>query len=109
MDRNTRKLVAIEGIHHLKVDVNRFYIKRQDGGHGLVKLASTYNADIVGLSEYIKQGQDRLTKFVQDYETGKTKYSLKKAANLTNQEYITQETATQNIENQLSSALKMRR
>jgi hypothetical protein len=73
-----RKLVTIEGIHHLKVAVNRFYIKRQSGGHGLVKLASAYNAAIVGLGEYIEQGQDRLTKLVQDYDAGKTKYSLQK-------------------------------
>jgi len=45
-----RKLVTIEGIHHLKVDIYRFYIKRQNGGHGLVEMASTYNAAIVGLS-----------------------------------------------------------
>jgi len=93
IDWNRRKLVTIEGIHHLKVDVNRFYIKRQNGGHGLVGLGSAYNAVIVGLGKYIKQGQDRLTKLVQDYDAGKTKYSLPKEANLTKQEYITQETA----------------
>jgi len=49
-----RKLVTIEGIHNMKVDVNRFCIKRQNGGHGLVELASAYNAVIVGLGEYIK-------------------------------------------------------
>jgi len=46
---------------------------------------------------------------VQDYDAGKTKYSLQKEANLTKQEYITQETTAQNIKNQLSPALKMRR
>jgi len=54
-------------------------------------------------------GQDRLTKLVQGYDAGKTKYSLQKEANLTKQEYITQETAAKNIKNQLSLALKMRR
>jgi len=79
IDQNMRKRVIIEGIHHLKVDVNRFYIKRQNGGHGLVEVASAYNAAIVGLSKYIKQGQDRLTKLVQDYNAGKTKYSAKRS------------------------------
>jgi hypothetical protein len=41
-----RKLVTLEGIHHLNVDVNRFYINKQNGGHGLVELASAYNAAI---------------------------------------------------------------
>ena len=109
IDRNRRKLATIEGTHHLKVDVNRFYIKRQNGGHGLVELASAYSAAAVGPGKYMKQGQDRLTKLVQDYDAGKTRYSLQKEANLTKQEYITQETAAQNIKNQLSPALKMRR
>lgn len=46
MDEKMRKLVTVEEIHHLKVGVNRFYIKRQNGGHGLVELASAYNAGI---------------------------------------------------------------
>jgi len=46
---------------------------------------------------------------VQDYDAGKTKYSLQKEANLTKQEYITQETAAQNTKNQLNPAFKMRR
>jgi len=39
-------------------------MKRQNDGHGLVKLESAYNADIVVLSEYIKQGKDRLIRLM---------------------------------------------
>jgi hypothetical protein len=39
--------------NNLKADVNRLYIKRRSGGHGLVKLEYAYDAAIVGLSEYI--------------------------------------------------------
>jgi hypothetical protein len=46
-----RKLITTEGIHHSKADVNRLRIKRQNGGHGLIKLESAYNAATVGLSE----------------------------------------------------------
>jgi hypothetical protein len=46
IDGKMRKLVTFEGIHHLKVDVNRFYIKIQNGGHGLFELASAYNAAV---------------------------------------------------------------
>ena len=52
-----RKLVTIEGIHNMKVDVNRFCIKRQNGGRGLVELESAHNAAIVGLSEYYSARQ----------------------------------------------------
>jgi hypothetical protein len=49
-----RNLVTFEGIPNMKVDGNRFCIKRQNGGHGLDELASTYNAAIVGLGKYFK-------------------------------------------------------
>jgi hypothetical protein len=44
------------------------------------------------------------TRLVQEYEGGKTKYPLQKDANLIKQKYMTQETATQNIKNQLKSS-----
>jgi len=34
IDRKMRELLTIEGIHHPKADINRPYIKRQNGGHG---------------------------------------------------------------------------
>ena len=71
MDWKMRKLLTIEGILHLKAD--RLYIKRWNGGHGLVEMEFAYNATIVGLSVYIKQGKDRLTRLVQEYDTKKTK------------------------------------
>ena len=57
----------MEGIHHLRAEVNRLYIKRWNGGRGLVKLESAYNAAIFRLIEYIKQGKDGLTSLVQEW------------------------------------------
>jgi len=68
VDQKTRKFLIIEVIHHLKTDVTRLYIKRQNGGCGLVELQPTYNAVIVGLSKYIKQNKDGLTRLVPEYE-----------------------------------------
>ena len=64
IDQKMRKLITTEGIHHPKADVNWLCMKRQNDGHGLVKLESAYNADIVVLSEYIKQGKDRLIRLM---------------------------------------------
>jgi hypothetical protein len=61
-----------------KVDINRLYIKRQSGGRGMVEMESAYNAAIVGLCKYIKQGEERFTRSVQEYDAKKTKYSLQK-------------------------------
>jgi hypothetical protein len=54
--------MTTEGIHHSKVDVNRLCIKRWNGERGLDELEPAYNAAIIGLSEYIQQGRDRLTR-----------------------------------------------
>ena len=66
----------------------------------------TYNTALVGLSEYIKQGKDKLTRLVQEYDAGKTTYSLQKETKLIKQKYMSQETAAQNIKNQLKSTIE---
>jgi len=78
VDKKMRKLVTIEGIHHLKAKINRLYIKRRNGELGLDDLEYTYNAAIFGLSENIKQGKDKHTKLFQEYDARKTIYSLQK-------------------------------
>jgi len=89
-------LPTIEEIHHLKADINRLYMKRQNDGRGLVKLESTCNAAIVGV---VRQGKGRHTRLMPEYVAGKAKYSLLKEANLIKQKYMTKETVTQNIKN----------
>ena len=68
--------LTVEGIHHPQAYLNGLDIKRPNGGCGIVKLESAYNAAIFGLNEYIKEGKDRLTRLVQEYDAGKAKYSL---------------------------------
>jgi hypothetical protein len=46
--------------------------RRQSGGCGLVELELAYKAAVVGSSEYIKQGKNKLTRLVQEYDAGKT-------------------------------------
>jgi hypothetical protein len=97
-----RKLPTNEGIQHPKADVNRPYIKRQNGGRGLVKLESTCNASVVGV---VKQGKDRHTRLMPEYDAGKAEYCLLKETNLIEQKYMTKETAVQNIKNLLKSSI----
>lgn len=73
MDRKTRKLLTMHGLHHPKADVERIYIKRSNGGRGLIELESAYNIAIVGLSDYIKQGSDKFMKMVKKHEDNKPK------------------------------------
>ena len=62
-------------------------------------MKSAHNAAIVDLGEYIKLDKDWPTRLMQEYDTGKTKYSLQKEANLIKQKYMAKETAAQNIKN----------
>ena len=80
-DQNTRSLTSTEGIHHPKAGVNKLCTKKQSDGNRLVKLESAYNAATVGLSKYLKRGEDRLVRLMQEYNTKKIKYSLQYAAN----------------------------
>jgi hypothetical protein len=99
-----RLLLTIEGINQTKTEVSRFYIKRQNSGCGLLEVKSAHNVAIVDLSEYTKVDKNWPTRLVQKYDTGKTKYYLQKESNLRKQKYMTQETAAQNIKNQLKSS-----
>jgi hypothetical protein len=101
LGRWIKKKASNEGIYHLKADVNIFYISRQNGGHGLVELEYAYNAAIVGLSADIKQGNDRLTILVQEYNAKKIKNSLQKEAKPVKQN-MTEETAVQSIKKSTS-------
>jgi hypothetical protein len=70
----------------------------------LVELETANYAATAGVSEYIRQDKRKLTRFMKEYDAVKTKYLLQKDANLITQKYMTQETATQNIKNQLKSS-----
>ena len=72
------KLLTVEGIHHPKACLNKLYVKRQNGGCGIVELESAHNAAIFGLSKNIKEGKDRLTRLVQDMMVGKPNTLCKK-------------------------------
>jgi len=99
-----RKLLTTEGTHQMKADVTRLHIKRPTGGNGLVQLESIYDNALIRLNEYTEQGKERPTRLLHEYDTRKNKYSPQKEANLIKQKYMTQETAAQNIKNQLKSS-----
>lgn len=65
-----------------------------------MNLETTHNTAIAGLSECIKQDEDRLARLVPICDAGKVECSLQKEANLIKPKYMSQETATQNIKKQ---------
>ena len=78
MDRKTRKILTINGMHHPKADVSRLYIKRKNGGGGLLELMSVYKQIIVGIAEYIKIQDGRMMKILAKNDLLKRRCSIHK-------------------------------
>jgi len=39
--------------HHPKTDIDRLYVKRKEGGRGLVQIETAYKAEIINIAEYL--------------------------------------------------------
>ena len=46
IDGKTGKMLTMYKIHHPKADIDRLYVKRKEGGRGLVKAEAAYKAEI---------------------------------------------------------------
>lgn len=93
IDRRTRKLLTMGGMHHPKADVDRLYIKRRNGGRGLIELQSAFEIAIVGLSDYLNLEKDKFCRMVKAHESTKAKYSIEKESENVKTKYYGQEGA----------------
>ena len=59
-DTRTRKLLTMHKAHHPKDDVHRCYIKRKEGGSGLINIEECVEDAIPGLHHYVQNSQERL-------------------------------------------------
>ena len=62
LDVKVRKLLTINKMHHSKADVDRLYIRRSDGGKGLLQLELMYRTTTIGLQTYLDSTQDWMPK-----------------------------------------------
>lgn len=76
IDRKTRKLFTCHGAHHPKADVDRLYLKRTDGGRGLLQAEMSYKLAFIGMENYLKITTDWMMKCVAQFETKKKLYSI---------------------------------
>lgn len=83
------------------------YIKRQNGGRGVIELESAFDSSIVGLSNYIELSKDKFMRLIRDHDDGKMKYSLQKEAQKIREKYLKQATEVQiNIKLQLKNNIE---
>ena len=60
MDRKTRKLLTMYGAHHPQADIDRLYLRRADGGRGLIGIEDCVWMEQESLLRYIEQGTGKL-------------------------------------------------
>ena len=88
LDRKTRNILIMNGMHHPREDVDRLYIKRKVGGRGLLELQSLHQQSVLSLAEYIRSENGRLIQMVRKNDDLKRKFSLQKEANKIQIKYI---------------------
>ena len=40
-------------MHRRKADKDRLYVKRKEGGRGLLQIEATYKAEVISIAEYL--------------------------------------------------------
>lgn len=53
IDRKTRKILTMEGLHHPRADVDRLYTPRRKGGRGLIQVEAMYKLMVVAIDIYL--------------------------------------------------------
>ena len=70
IDRKTRKMLTMYKMHHPKADIDRLYVKRKEGGRGLMQVEAAYKAEIINIAEYLNTNykKDQLVNIVKNHE-----------------------------------------
>jgi len=87
-------------IHHPKPDIDRLYVKRKEGGRGLVQIEAAYKAEIINNAEYLNTNykDNQFVNIVKSHESTqpntnsvfKTAAKITEELNQTNEESDTQ-------------------
>jgi len=60
MDVNTRKILTMNGIFHKKENVDRLYLKRNEGGRGLMSVEDCVRVEENNLESYMMNSLESL-------------------------------------------------
>lgn len=77
IDRKTRKLLSIFEFFNINSDVDRLYVKRGEGGKGLIEVRQMIKEEELAINEYINSEKDSFMKLVKDERTPKEQPSRK--------------------------------
>ena len=103
MDRKIRKLLILNRMHHPKADVNRMYVRRKEGGRGMINPEMCFKTTTVGLNTYSLSSDDRM--LVLQHEKKKKFHSVTKKS----RRFKFQLNITQKENEQTSKLLKLQK
>ena len=87
IDVKTRKRLTMFGAFHKKGSVPRLYMKRKEGGRGLISVFDCVKQEELALSEYVKGTEEWMLKVVgETLHVGETKNEYKKRVEKTRME-----------------------
>ena len=66
IDRKTRKLMNMHRALHAQADVDRLYIKRAEGGRGMISVEDCVEMETNSLHKYIVESKEKLLKAEKD-------------------------------------------
>jgi hypothetical protein len=80
IDRKTKNVLTMYKMHHPKADTDKLFVKRKEGGRGLVQVEAAYKAEIINIAEYLntKYKEDQFVK--NHYSTQSNMNSIFKLA-----------------------------
>ena len=79
MDVRTRKLLTMFGVFHMRSSVPRLYMKRKEGGRGLMSVMECVRGEEIALKEYVVASGEWMLKVVgENVQVGESKVEFKK-------------------------------
>ena len=79
LDRKTRKMLTMYGAFHPKSDADRLYVKRREGGRGLISIESCVRSEENNLGMYVRDANEMLLKGVKKGKIIETENTVEKA------------------------------
>ena len=78
LDKTTRKTLTMYGALHPKSDIDRLYLRRKEGGRGLISIEMCVRSEENNLGLYVRESNEMLLKGVKKVGITKTENLLKK-------------------------------
>ena len=79
LDTSTRKTLTMYGAFHPRSDVDRLYVKRREGGQGLISVEACVKLEENNLGLYVHESNEMLLKGVKNVKVIETEHTVEKA------------------------------